>query len=71
MEPVAALAAAPLRELYVAANKVGAIAGLAGLTGLTALELGSNRIRRVEGLEAQGALVELWLGQYKQTRLQV
>jgi len=35
---------------------------LRGLTALTVLELGSNRIRRVEGLEDQGALLELWLG---------
>ncbi len=59
---MAALSTAPLRERYVAQNKVPAIRGLAALTGLTVLELGSNRIRTVEGLEAQGGLAELWLG---------
>ena len=63
LEPVGALADAPLAELYAAANKVGAIpASLSALTALTALELGSNRIRRIEGLEALGGLQELWLG---------
>jgi Leucine-rich repeat (LRR) protein len=41
----------PLRELYCAANKVTAIEGLSALTALTLLELGSNRVRNIEGLE--------------------
>lgn len=60
----------PLRELYVAANKVGAIEALAGLTGLTVLELGSNRIRAIEGLESQAALEELWLGRNRVSRIE-
>jgi len=41
----------PLRELYCAANKVAAVEGLAAFTALTLLELGSNRVRKIEGLE--------------------
>jgi hypothetical protein len=41
----------PLRELYCAANKVTAIEGLSALTTVTLLELGSNRVRNIEGLE--------------------
>lgn len=41
----------PLVELYAAANKVTAIEGITGFTALTVLELGSNRIRTIEGLE--------------------
>eukprot|EP00879_Flechtneria_rotunda_P006795 GHRR01007139.1.p1 GENE.GHRR01007139.1~~GHRR01007139.1.p1 ORF type:complete len:329 (+),score=64.68 GHRR01007139.1:206-1192(+) len=52
----------PLAELYCAANKVAAIGGISGFSGLTLLELGSNRIRTMEGLESQAQLVELWLG---------
>ncbi|GBF95662.1 hypothetical protein Rsub_08644 [Raphidocelis subcapitata] len=62
MGPVSSLACAPLQELYVASNKVPTIEGLSELTRLTVLELGSNRIRQIEGLEGQGALAELWLG---------
>jgi Leucine-rich repeat (LRR) protein len=47
----------PLRELYCAANKVSVIEGLAALTGLTLLELGSNRVRNIEGLEVRGLLL--------------
>jgi protein phosphatase 1 regulatory subunit 7 len=38
------------------------VAPLRHLTALDVLELGSNRIRRVEGLEGQAGLRELWLG---------
>jgi hypothetical protein len=41
----------PLKELFVAANKVAVIEGLSDLTCLTLLELGSNRIRVIENLE--------------------
>lgn len=50
-------ATAPLRELYCAANKVAVIEGLSAFTGLTLLELGSNRVRSIEGLEVSGAAV--------------
>lgn len=49
----------PLRELYCAANKVAVMEGLAAFTGLTLLELGSNRIRNIEGLEVCGWV---WVG---------
>jgi hypothetical protein len=56
LAPLSSLTAAPtssppLAELYVAANKVTAIEPLGGLSQLTVLELGSNRIRTIEGLE--------------------
>ena len=48
LEPLASLpASVPLRELYVASNKVPAITAISHLTHLTTLELGSNRIRQV------------------------
>jgi Leucine-rich repeat (LRR) protein len=40
-----------LTELFVAANKVTAIEALGGFSQLTVLELGSNRVRTIEGLE--------------------
>jgi protein phosphatase 1 regulatory subunit 7 len=43
----------PLTELFVAANKVTAIEALGGFSQLTVLELGSNRIRTIEGLEVR------------------
>lgn len=43
--------AAPLAELYCASNKVSAIEGLAAFDHLTLLELGSNRVREICGLQ--------------------
>jgi protein phosphatase 1 regulatory subunit 7 len=43
----------PLTELFVAANKVTAIEALGGFSQLTVLELGSNRVRTIEGLEVR------------------
>jgi hypothetical protein len=53
LAPLSSLTACspPLAELYVAANKVTAIECLRGLSQLTVMELGSNRIRTIEGLE--------------------
>jgi protein phosphatase 1 regulatory subunit 7 len=45
-----------------AATTTTTTSALRSLTALTVLELGSNRIRRVEGLEDQRELRELWLG---------
>ncbi|GFR45487.1 hypothetical protein Agub_g6831 [Astrephomene gubernaculifera] len=67
--PLASLPAASLEELYVASNKVTAIAALSHLTALTLLELGSNRIRTVEGLEQLTGLRELWLGRNRITQI--
>jgi len=65
-------------ELYV--QRGGAAAGeliatdLKGtikpaLTRLRVLELGSNRIRSIEGLETLGGLQELWLGRNRITTI--
>ena len=43
-------------------TQVGAIQLLSPFTSLRVLELGSNRIRAIEGLDALGKLQELWLG---------
>jgi Leucine-rich repeat (LRR) protein len=51
----------PLRELYCAANKVSVIEGLATLTSLTLLELGSNRVRNIEGLEVRELLLRNYI----------
>lgn len=39
--------------------------GLEGLSELRVLDLGANRIRKMEGLEGCHALRELWLGKNK------
>ena len=69
MAAVAGLAAAQPSHLFFAANKITAIEGLAGLTGLTSLELGSNRLRSMEGLSTLVALQELYVGRNKLTTL--
>eukprot|EP00879_Flechtneria_rotunda_P028972 GHRR01031216.1.p1 GENE.GHRR01031216.1~~GHRR01031216.1.p1 ORF type:complete len:147 (+),score=26.86 GHRR01031216.1:249-689(+) len=58
----------PLAELYCAANKVAAIGGISGFSGLTLLELGSNRIRTMEGLEVNDSLLLLQQVAQKQSR---
>ncbi|GLC44207.1 hypothetical protein PLESTB_000753000 [Pleodorina starrii] len=67
--PLADLDSGSLEELYVASNKVTAIAALSQLTGLTLLELGSNRIRTVEGIDSLTGLRELWLGRNRITSI--
>ena len=67
LAPLASLAA-PLRELYAACNKVTAIESLEHFwPSLRVLELGSNRLREVAGLDGAGALGELWLGRNRIT----
>ncbi|WIA20809.1 hypothetical protein OEZ85_005165 [Tetradesmus obliquus] len=63
-------ASPPLLELFVAANKVTAIEALGGLSKLTVLELGSNRIRTIEGLGSQACLLELWLGRNRISKIE-
>ncbi|KXZ42993.1 hypothetical protein GPECTOR_108g188 [Gonium pectorale] len=60
--PLADLDSPAIEEVYVANNKVTAIAALSHLTSLTLLELGSNRIRTIEGIASLTGLRELWLG---------
>ncbi|GIL71375.1 hypothetical protein Vretifemale_1944 [Volvox reticuliferus] len=67
--PLADLDLNRLEELYVANNKVTAIAALSNLTALTLLELGSNRIRVVEGIANLSGLRELWLGRNRITKI--
>ncbi|KAG2490401.1 hypothetical protein HYH03_011201 [Edaphochlamys debaryana] len=67
--PLADLDSTRLEELYVASNKVTAIAGLSHLTTLTLLELGSNRIRAIEGIDSMTNLNELWLGRNRITKV--
>lgn len=53
----------PLRELYLANNKIKVIEGLECFGGhLEQLELGSNRIKSMHGLESLSQLKSLWLG---------
>ncbi|KAF6256494.1 hypothetical protein COO60DRAFT_1528850 [Scenedesmus sp. NREL 46B-D3] len=75
LAPLSSLAAEPassppLVELFVAANKVTAIEALGGFSQLTVLELGSNRIRTIEGLEGQASLLELWLGRNRISKIE-
>ncbi|EFJ51655.1 hypothetical protein VOLCADRAFT_103293 [Volvox carteri f. nagariensis] len=67
--PLADLNSSKLEELYVANNKVTAIAALSHLTSLTLLELGSNRIRVIEGIASLTGLQELWLGRNRITNV--
>lgn len=53
----------PLRELYLANNKIKVIEGLECFAmHLEQLELGSNRIKSMQGLECLSHLQSLWLG---------
>ncbi|KAI5982031.1 hypothetical protein EDC04DRAFT_3151076 [Pisolithus marmoratus] len=52
-------------------NRISHITGLQNLGAtLTSLELGANRIRRIEGLDALVNLRELWLGKNKISRIE-
>lgn len=60
-----------LQVLYFVQNKITRIEHLAHLgASLRSLELGSNRIRAIENLDALVNLEELWLGKNKITKLQ-
>ncbi|KAG2423702.1 hypothetical protein HXX76_015092 [Chlamydomonas incerta] len=67
--PLADLDSTKLEELYVASNKVTAMAALSHLGSLTLLELGSNRIRAIENIETLVGLRELWLGRNRITKV--
>lgn len=55
-----------LKIAFFVQNRISHITGFQGLGAtLTSLELGANRIRRIEGLDALVNLKELWLGKNK------
>jgi len=56
-----------LVELYIANNKLKTISGLKHLSSLRKIDLGANRIRKMEESELSGlvSLEELWLGKNK------
>ena len=65
MEPVEQVSTS-VEHLYLAANKISEVTGgLSKLVNLTLLELGSNRIRKMQHFEALANLQELWLGRNK------
>ncbi|OAX41182.1 L domain-like protein [Rhizopogon vinicolor AM-OR11-026] len=60
-----------LKTIYFVQNKISKITGLGSVGGtLRSLELGGNRIRHIEGLDALVNLEELWLGKNKLTKLE-
>mmetsp|Transcript_14181 Transcript_14181/g.30331 ORF Transcript_14181/g.30331 Transcript_14181/m.30331 type:complete len:330 (-) Transcript_14181:233-1222(-) len=66
----AGLIAAQPRDLYFANNKIPKVEGLSHLTSLRSLELGSNRLRSLEGIETLVNLEELYIGRNKLTALE-
>lgn len=59
-----------LEELYLIGNKIRAIVDLGPLPKLTMLELGDNRIRKIENLGRLSSLHGLWLGRNKITMIE-
>lgn len=59
-----------LDTIYFVQNKISKITGLNHSVALRSLELGGNRIRKIEGLDALVNLEELWLGKNKITKLE-
>jgi len=62
LQPLEELASVPLVELFAANNKITSCDGLASLSQLQVLELGSNRIKKIEQLEGKDQLRQIWLG---------
>ncbi|MEW5302201.1 MAG: hypothetical protein WDW36_005004 [Sanguina aurantia] len=63
LAPLTNLDGSTLQELFCASNKVSEISThVSHLTALTTLELGSNRIKAIEGVSTLTNLRELWLG---------
>lgn len=58
-----------VEELYLIGNKIKEIEGLHSMPRLVMLELGDNRIRKIERLEALAGLQGLWLGRNKITQI--
>eukprot|EP00959_Pyramimonas_sp_CCMP1952_P086499 1809287-Pyramimonas_sp.AAC.1 len=61
IEFAAGLVSAQPRDLYFANNKIPKVEGLTFLTSLRSLELGSNRLRSLEGIETLVNLEELYI----------
>jgi protein phosphatase 1 regulatory subunit 7 len=62
----------PLKELYLANNKIKVIEGLESFQGhLEQLELGSNRIKSMHGIESLRHLQSLWLGSNRIERIDI
>jgi len=60
-----------LKTVFFVQNKISHITGLDGVGAtLRSLELGGNRLRKIENLDALVNLEELWLGKNKITRLE-
>jgi len=60
-----------LKTIYFVQNRITKISGLSGVgSTLRSLELGGNRIRVIEELDALINLEELWLGKNKITKLE-
>ncbi|CCM04306.1 uncharacterized protein FIBRA_06477 [Fibroporia radiculosa] len=60
-----------LDTVYFVQNKISQISGLDSVgTTLRSLELGGNRLRRIENLDALVNLQELWLGKNKIVKLE-
>jgi len=60
-----------LRTAYFVQNRISKITGLQGVgASLRSLELGGNKLRQIENLDALVSLEELWLGKNKITKLE-
>ncbi|ETW83079.1 hypothetical protein HETIRDRAFT_126398 [Heterobasidion irregulare TC 32-1] len=60
-----------LKTVYFVQNRISTISGLQGLGAtLRSLELGGNKLRQIENLDALVNLEELWLGKNKITKLE-
>lgn len=59
-----------LDTIYFVQNKISKITGFNHSGSLRSLELGGNRIRKMEGLDALVNLEELWLGKNKIAKLE-
>ncbi|THH31449.1 hypothetical protein EUX98_g2745 [Antrodiella citrinella] len=60
-----------LHTIYFVQNKISQISGLKPIgRTLRSVELGGNRLRKIEGLESLVTLEQLWLGKNKITKLE-
>ncbi|KAM6504196.1 protein phosphatase regulatory subunit [Amanita muscaria] len=59
-----------VETIYFVQNRISKISGLSPLTKLRSLELGGNRIRKIENLEELVNLEELWLGKNKISKIE-
>ncbi|KAL6774147.1 hypothetical protein ACKKBG_A23930 [Auxenochlorella protothecoides x Auxenochlorella symbiontica] len=69
LEALSSLPGPRLTHLYCAANKIASMEGIAHLESLRVLDLGSNRLRCIEGLEGMCLLDSLWLGRNRITQI--